>query len=239
MRNVTKTAVVAVSAIAAVLAVAVAAYAGAGTLQGTLKIAPSGGHYGDELTIAPSMNTTAFPGDTVEIQYLAADNTWTSYGEALSFEETTEPDPVSGLTTVGPLAFVVDGSLDYPAVIRAYFKPKKSATGTATSDPVWITMTRNTRTKVAISAPKTVRRGKAHTVESIVLPVSGIGSVRVKVKRLSTGATKTMTVKTDESGIASFTFKQSAKGRYVITEKFLGNRFGAASNTATKIIVVK
>jgi hypothetical protein len=239
MRNVTKTAVVAVSAIAAVLAVAVAAYAGAGTLQGTLKIAPSGGHYGDELTIAPSMNTTAFPGDTVEIQYLAADNTWTSYGEKLSVEETTSPDATSQMTTIGPLALILDGSLDYPAVVRAIFTPKNSAEGTTASDPVWITMTRNTRTKVAIDAPKTAKRRKAYVVESTVLPVSGIGAVRVKVKRLSTGATRSMTVQTDDSGIASFTFKQSAKGRYLITEKFLGNRFGAASSTAAKIIVVK
>jgi hypothetical protein len=240
MRNATKTAVVVVSAIAAVLAVTIAAYAGAGTLQGTLTVSPSGGgHYGDELTIAPSMNTTGYPGDTVDLQYLAADNTWQKYGESLSIEDTTDPDPVSGLTTIGPLAFVVDGSLDYPAVVRAYFKPKAGAEGTAVSDPVWIRMYKNARTSMLVSGASVAKAGISYEYLGTVAPVSGIGTVRVTVKRLSNGFTKTYLVETDESGIATFNFKQRIKGRYRISEKFLGNQFGAASGTSVKTIVVK
>jgi hypothetical protein len=240
MRNATKTAVIGVSALAAALAVAVAAYAGAGTLRGTLTVTPvAGGHYGDELAIAPSLNTTACPGDVVELDYLAADNTWQQYGENLSVEDTAEPDPVSGLTTIGPLAFIVDDSLPYPAVLRAYFKPKASAEGTCVSDPIWIRLQKNAATKVAITAPKTATRNKSYVVTSQVTPVSGIGSIRVAVKRVSNGTTQRFTITTDESGAASFSFKRSAKGTYRITEKFAGNQFGGASGTSSKTIVVK
>jgi hypothetical protein len=239
MRNATKTAVVAVSAIAAVLAVTIAAYAGAGTLQGTLTVSPSGGgHYGDELTISPSMNTTGYPGDTVDLQYLAADNTWQKYGESLSLEETTDPNPATGLTTIGPLAFVLDGSLDYPAVVRAVFVPKASAEGTCASDPIWIRMYKNPRTHVLVSGPNTVKSRVAAVYSGAVTPVSGVGKVRVTVKRLSNGSTKTYLVETDESGIATFSFKQIAKGRYRIYEKFIGNRFGGSSDTGVKTVTV-
>jgi len=239
MRNATKTAVVTVSALAAVLALAVAAYAGAGTLQGTLKASPSAGHYDDEITITPSMNTTGYPGDTIDIQYLDENNTWQTYGEALSLEDTTSPDAVSGLPAIGPLAFIVDGSLQYPAVIRAYFVPKASAEGTAASDPVWIRMIKNAHTKVIVTAPKSVTHGKTSVLTSKVTPVSGVGTISVKVKRLPHGPAKSYSVKTDDAGIASFTFVRSIKGRYSITEKFLGNRFGAASGSTIKTIVVK
>lgn len=239
MRIATKTAVVAVSAFAAILAVAVTAYAAAGTLRGTLTVSPSGGHYGDELTITPSMNTTAYPGDMVDIEYLAADNTWQKHGESLSIEDTASPDPVSGETTIGPLAFILDESLQYPAVVRAYFVPKASAEGTAVSDPKWVRLYRNARTKVNINSYKTALRGKNYVIESTVQPVSGIGTVSVKVTRLSSGSTKNFKITTDESGIAQFNFKQSAKGRYSITQKFLGNTYGAASGSSTKTIIVK
>lgn len=240
MRNATKVTVVVASAIAAVLAVAIAAYAGAGTLQGTLTVSPAGGHFGDELTIAPSMNTTGYPGDTVDLQYLAADNTWQKYGESLSLEDTTDPNPVTGRTTVGPLAFIIDDSLQYPAVLRAVFKPKSSAEGTCASDPVWLRMYKNMHTTVAITGPSAALVGKSYTITGRITPVSGIGKIRVTVKRLVPGAhAATKNIGTDDSGIGTFTFKRTLKGRYLITEKFLGNQFGAASGVATKIIVVK
>lgn len=240
MRNATKTTVVVVSALAAVLAVAIAAYAGAGTLQGTLTVSPAGGHFGDELTIAPSMNTTGYPGDTVDLEYLADDNTWQKYGESLSIEDTTAPNPVTGRTTIGPLSFIIDDSLQYPAILRAVFKPKSSAEGTCASDPVWIRMYRNTQTKVTIAAPRTARAGKSYVTTSTITPVSGIGTIRVTVKRLVAGShSVTYNIVTEDSGIGTFTFKRGLKGRYRITEKFLGNQFGAASGVTTKFIVVK
>jgi hypothetical protein len=240
MRNATKTAVVAVSAIAAVLAVAIAAYAGAGTLRGTLTASPSGsGHYGDELTISPSMNTTGYPGDTVDLQYLAADNTWQKYGESLSLEETTDPNPVTGLTTIGPLQFVLDGSLDYPAVVRAVFVPKASAEGTCASDPIWIRAYKNARTSTFVSGPSVVKANVNAEYLGTVAPVSGAGKMRVTVQRLPSGAKQTYTVETDESGIAAFNFKHGLKGRYRIWMKFLGNQFGAASSTGVKTLTVK
>jgi len=239
MRTATKTAVVTVSALAAVLAITVAAYAGTATLQGTLKVSPSGGHYDDEITMTPSMNATAYPGDIVDIEYLTSKNTWEKYGESLSVEDTVGPDAVSGLTTVGPLAFVIDGSLQYPAVVRAHFTPKDSAQGTEVSDPVWVRMIKNTRTKVILSAPKTVTHGKQYAIASRVTPNSGVGRISVKVKRLPSGTPRVYTIETDESGLATFTFIRSNKGRYSITQKFLGNRFGAASPSVTKTIVVK
>ena len=239
MRNATRTAVIAVSAVAAVLAVAVAAYAGAGALRGAISVTPSGGHYGDELTIAPSINTTALPGDNVDIQYLAADSTWQKYGESLSVEDTISPDPTTGMATITPLAFVLDESLTYPAVIRAVVTPKNSAEGTCATDPAWITMTKNTSTSVKITGPSSVVHGKAAEILGTVVPVSGIGSIKLTVKRLPAGATTSYTVATDESGIGTFSFKRSIKGSYRITEKFLGNKFGPASGVAAKTIVVK
>ena len=240
MRNATRSALGAVLVVAAVLAVAVAAYAGAGALQGTLAISPtSSGHYGDEFTITPSMNTTAFPGDTVDIQYLAADNTWVKYGESLSIEDTTDPDPVSGITTITPLAFVLDESLSYPAVVRAYFVPHNSAEGTTASNPVWIRMKKNTHTAVKITGDFHIMHATTNEYLGTVAPVSGIGSIKVTVKRLATGATKSYIIATDESGIGTFNFKPAKAGRYRISEKFLGNQFGVASATAAKTVTVK
>lgn len=239
MRNATRTALVAVSAVAAVFAVAVAAYAGAGTLQGTLSVSPSGGHYGDEITISPSMNTTAYPGDAVDIQYLAADNTWQKYGEGLSVEDTTSPSLESGLTTIGPLSFIVDESLSYPAVLRAYFTPKDSAEGTAASSPVWLKLYKNTRTVVKIAAPASATHGRRYVFTGSVLPISGVGTISATVKRVSSTYTYRYRRATDDSGIATFNFTPKIAGRYVITEKFLGNRFGVPSAVATRIIVVK
>lgn len=241
MRNATKTAVVAVSAIAAVLAVSVAAFAATATLSGTLTVTPlGGGHYGDELTIMPSMNTTAVPGDIVTIQYLDYGNNWMPVGEGLSVEDTMAPDAVSGLTTIGPLAYLIDEELpSYPAIIRAVFIPKSASKGTAVSSPVWIRMSKNLRTKMSISGPGKVTHGKNYTFESRVTPVSGIGTVKVTVERLSNHSKKVYNVETDSTGITQFNFKQNIKGRYRISERFLGNRFGAASSTAIKTIVVK
>ena len=238
MRNATKTAILAVCALAAVLAMAVAAYAGVATFQGSLSVTPLTGHYGDELTISPSMTKIGYPGDSVDLQYLASDNTWVKYGESLSVEETTQPDAATGKTVIGPLSFIVDESLQYPAVVRAVFTAKKSAEGTCASDPVWVRVDRNPSTRVSISAPASVTRGKSQVVTGTVEPVSGVGTVRVTIKR--GGVTvKTLDVLTDDAGIAVFSFKQSVKGRYSISEKFLGNQFGAASGTSSKTIVVK
>ena len=239
MRNLTKTAVVVVSAFAAVLLVAVAAFAGTATLQGTLTVSPSGGHFGDELTIAPSMNTTGYPGDVVDIQYLADDNTWQKYGESLSLEDTTDPDPVSGRTTIGPLAFIVDDSLTYPAVLRAVFMPKNSAEGTCASDPVWLRVYQYTHTTVNMSGPSKASPGRHYTITGTVSPLSGVGTVRVTLRKLVKGApTLRYDILTDDEGVALYTFARP-KGRYLVTERFLGNQFGAASGVASKIIVVK
>lgn len=239
MRNATRTAVVAVLALAAVLTVAVATAAAVWTLQGTVTAVPGAAHYGDEIVITPSQNTTALPGDTVDLQYLAADNTWQKYGESLSVEDTASVDASTGLAAIGPLNFIVDDSLQYPAVIRAHFIPKDTTEGEAYSDPIWIRLIKNMHTKTVISAPSVFVHGKTYNISTAVLPDSGAGAVKVTVKQLGGRYNKAFTLITDDQGNGHFTTKLVTKGKYLITERFLGNQFGAASGIAAKIITVK
>jgi hypothetical protein len=232
-----KTRAALLAAAALTLVVAVAAVASAATRVG-FTVSPGRAHYGEEVTMTPSIDATAYPGDKFEIQVFTEMGAWEKWGEGLAVEETITPD-VSGLAFAEPLTVLLDQSLEYPAILRAVYLPKSSSVATAASDPAVLRLTRNGATKLTAAAPKTAQKGKAFTISAQVLPLSGPGAVKVTVKRIGSSSRQNRVVQTDDEGYAEGTLTLKTAGRYTITFKFAGNIFGGPSNTVTKRVVVK
>ena len=111
----------------------------------------------------------------------------------------------------------------------------------AVSDPVILRMVRNNKTSTKLVVPVRAKKGRSFTVDAQVHPISGVGTVRVMVKKVSGGKAyrKVMRLSTDEEGFTSASLNLKQPGRYAVTAKFVGNRFGVASPTATKYVVVR
>ncbi len=194
----------------------------------TLTATPTTGRYGTEVSVMPSVDTTVKPGDRFQLQTLE-DDEWFDYAEAHSVEETGEVLPVS---------LVLNGEFTYPAQVRAVYTSKNAS---ATSEPVTLNIVKNSRTAVVITAPKVVSRSRSFTVIAQVAPDSGVGIIRVDRARvgINSGIPADYTITTDDQGLATTTMRFTQKGTYVISMRFLGNQFGAASAVARKTIVVR
>jgi hypothetical protein len=220
-------------AIAAVAAVAVAVSAGLALadVTCTLSAMPSAAHYGQDVVLQPTVTTSTVPGDQFTIQNLVAGE-WVTYGEGLAVEDTD---------TIVPQDIVVDGSITYPATFRTVFKPKSSANTTAAiSDPVTVSLVRNTGVRVRISAPKSMKRNRVYAVSAAVTPVSGEGNLDVKVfKTGRAAALRSYTVMTNEFGEATTKLALKDAGNYRIQMKWRGNVFGASSVAALANVTVR
>lgn len=220
-----RTAVIGVIAVAIVAALAVPAF---GAVVLTLTASPSTGRYGTEVSLTPSVDTTVTPGGKFQLQVLE-DDEWVDYTEAQSVEETGE---------VLPISLLLNGELTYPAKLRAVYVGKDAS---ATSEPVTLGIVKNTRTTLAITAPKVVARNRSFAVSAQVLPDSGVGTIRVDRARVgvNSGIPADYTITTDDQGFATTTMRFTQKGTYVVSMRFVGNQFGASSAVAKKTIVVK
>ncbi len=233
MRGSARTAWVAAIACACVLAVTATAFA-AGTLR--VQVTPKSGVYGTEIVVQPSIEGTVVVGDKVELYALDNEDIWQKYGEGQLVEANEE---TGSAPVIEPLYLHIDDSMSYPAVLRATYVPK---TGTAYhSEPFRIRLVKNTKTAVKITAPASVRAGREFISLFEVLPNSGIGKVRVTIKKVAGAGTfrKTMTLTTDEEGGIEQALKFATAGSYRVSAKFLGNTFGVASPTASRTIVVR
>lgn len=203
----------------------------------TVSVTPKRGVYGTEVTVQPSIAGTVTVGDKIELYALDADDAWVKYGEGQLVEANEE---TGAAPVIEPFFLHLDESLTYPAVLRATYIPK---VGTPyNSEPFRLHIVKNNRTRVNISAPASVKRGASFTTLFEVLPNSGVGRVRVTIKKVAgpgPAFNRTLTLATDEEGGAEHTTKLSSAGRYSVTAKFLGNTFGAPSATATRVITVR
>ncbi len=234
MRGRVKPATLAVAALTFALAAAATVFA-ADVL--TLSVTPKRGVYGTEVTIQPSITGTVTVGDKIDLYVLDADDDWVKYGEGQMVEANEE---TGAAPVIEPLFIHLDESLTYPAVMRAQYIPK---TGSSyVSEPFTLRITKNTRTQVKISAPAAVRCNADFTSVLEVVPNSGIGRVRLTIKKIAgpgTAFTRTVTLTTDEEGGVEYTTKLPAAGRYSMTAKFLGNTFGVPSANAVRTITVR
>ncbi|TLM98546.1 MAG: hypothetical protein FDZ75_02120 [Actinobacteria bacterium] len=228
--------VVAASMVAVLSAVGVATAA----MTCTLKVEPGAARYGEEVVITPSINATAYPGDKFEIQQHLSTGAWEKWGEGLAVEETMSPD-AAGNTAVEPLTILLDGTLKYPAELRAIYQPKSSKTASATSDAVALKLIRNTRTSVVPVVPAVAKHGALFTVGARVLPLCGQGRVAVVAKKVSGGGayTRSFFITLDDEAQGNASLRLPTAGRYTVQMRFLGNKFGVASPVVSRTVVVR
>ncbi len=231
----TKAALLAAASLTLVLAVA--AVASAATRVG-FAVSPNKARYGAEVTMTPSIDATAYPGDKFEIEVFTEAGAWEKWGEGLAVEETMTPG-TSGIVHAEPLTILLDESLRYPAILRAVYVPKSSSVAPAASDPAVLRLIRNGATKVKPKVPHSARRNKAFYISAAVLPLSGPGRVKVSIKRVGSKSTHSRTMVTDSEGSATSKVTLKTAGRYTITFKFMSNAFGGASKSVKKYITVK
>ena len=195
----------------------------------TISLQPSATtvHYGNELDLQPSVTATpVVPGDKVTLQIIQGGD-WVTYGEGITVEDTN---------TIVPQSIFVNEEVAWPATFRALWIPKSGVGSVvATSAQVTVTMARNTHTKVAIGAPKTVR-AKGASFAFTVSPICAESLVKIWVVN-SHGKTVTSTkILTDEFGHGSRTLKFGKAGRFTVLAQFLGNVWGRSSPVTAKAV---
>jgi len=220
------------------------------------------GAYGAEIVLQPICSSKIeLPGDKFHFQVYINDvdasgtpvgQVWKDFGEFedIQLEDTSTVAPFSYRLGIDDWVILGDGSTVHPAFpyqIRCEYKPNVAgldASGTpkagASTSPAsfseteTVTLIKNLRTKVTIGAGTVRRAGTKLSFR--VSPVSGVGTVRVTVKKAGS-KTLTYDLKTSENGYVSKTLKLGTKnGTYKVNAKFLGNTFGAASATAVKTL---
>lgn len=232
----TKAAVVAAAALALALGTVAVATA---AMTCTLKVTPGVARYGGEVVFTPSINATAFPGDKFDIQQQLSTGVWEKWGEGLAVEDTITPD-AAGNSVAEPLTILLDGSLTYPATLRAVYVPKSSKTASAASDPVTLQMIRNARTAVLPTVPRGVRHGVAFWVGAQVTPMSGPGRVQVAVTKMSGGTYgRTQYITLDSEAQGRILVRVPTTGTYRVRMHFLGNAFGARSPIVDRMVVAR
>jgi hypothetical protein len=196
----------------------------------------TGGHYGDEISLLPSVATsTVNTGNYFEFQTLT-DGEWVKWGEGITIEETGAP-----AATIDPLSVFIDESLVYPVQIRTVFRLKASDTATeGISDPITLSMYRWRSTKLAVTAPKSMRLNKRAMFYADVTPNCGPGLVVVSVKQVRTGkVVKKVYLTADEEGGVSTSLRFSKRGAYRVEMRWLGSQFGPGSKSVVKSFTVR
>lgn len=215
---------IAAAALAAVLAFG-AVPASAATVS--LVAAPGTVHYGEEVALQPSIDTTALPGDKVNIQ--SFDGTqWVTWGEPLRVEETG---------TISPVYFVADATTPFPAQFRAVYIPAATKSADGTSAAATVSLARWAATRVVINTQPRIDRG-VRPVTLNVVHDCGVGKVDVRIYRRHRLVTK-FVVTTDELGFGSHLVSFAKRGTYRIKARFLGNAYGAASTLAVRTVRVR
>lgn len=221
-----------VACAASVIALAVAAAPAVAAVTRTwLSASRTQGYYGQDIALQPSVDTTMAPGDKFEFQrYDVATSAWVKLDEQ-TIEETDSVDPL--------YLGVGDPELPLPMTVRSIFHKGGSVLAAdPVSAEVYLAALKYKQVKTAITAPKTVKKGKSFTVEVAVSPNPGPGVVEVKIARRKWGSKyetrKTVKVMLDEGGEGSLTFKPATKATYRISARFLGNDFGPKSATVKK-----
>jgi hypothetical protein len=188
-----------------------------------LSAVPSAGHYGDELTITPSLvGTSTLTGDLFTL-YLwtypdtdATEKSWVQYGEQLKVEDTGTIDPM--------YVFVNEEFLPYPAQLMMTFYSKPSSVN-ETSTPIFINAYKNKKTTLRLSGAHVIRRRHNATIIGAVTPTCGPGNMSVRVYKRGRVVYRA-TVLTDESGEAEYTQFFSKPGTYTVKMRWSGNAFG-------------
>lgn len=205
--------------------------------------------YGQEFTITPAVTgTQTVPGDAFVLQaWSSTESTWALFGEGDMVEETDTISPQYMSVDESFLPWFVGGRWT-PTMFRVIYKPAsrgKDASGTAlpkpptvTSNTSSLTIAKVNRVKIKNSIPKSTKRGRNCTLTAHTLPNVGVGTMRFTITRAGYRPV-VRNVKTDDSGYASATYKFSKRGKYKVTARWLGNRFGASSTAVTSKITVR
>ena len=184
-------------------------------------------HYGNELNLQPSVDTTpVVPGDKVTLQIMQGSD-WVTYGEGLTVEDTD---------TIVPQSIFVNEEVSWPATFRALWLPKSGGGSVvATSAQVTVAAARNTHVRVSISAPKTVR-AKGTSFGFTVSPDCSASLVKITVVNSHGKTVSTTKILTDETGVGSRKIKFPKAGRYTVLAQFLGNYWGKSSPVTAKAV---
>jgi hypothetical protein len=205
--------------------------------------------YGQEFTITPAVTgTQTVPGDTFVLQaWSSTESTWALFGEGDMVEDTGTISPQYMLADESFLPWFVGGRWT-PTMFRVIYKPAsrgKDASGTALPKPPSVTSNTSSLTiakvktvKVKNSIPKSAKRKRKCTLTAHTLPNVGVGTMRFTITRKGY-RTVVINAKTDDSGYADATYKFAKRGKYKVTSRWLGNRFGAASKTVSSKITVR
>jgi len=211
------------------------------------------GNYGDMVDLQPaSMTSIEVPGDKFHFQAYVMDVETSGTGiptgyawkdfrdfEDIQLEDTNTVQPFSFQLGIDDSVILSDGSVvtpTFPYMIRAEYKPAGASTSLPSySEIESVNVEQNPSTSVAFSTHGTVRHAGT-TFYFNVAPNSGVGTIRVTVQRSGT-KTLTYNVTTDETGNAGAVLKLGSKtGKYKVSAKFLGNRYGVGSTTVSRTI---
>lgn len=211
------------------LAIAVAVVPAMATVPVSFVATPTAARFGETVDLQPSVDATqVVPGDKFNVQILS-NGDWVNYGEGVQVEDTD---------TIQPQSIVMDDSIAFPAQFRVAFQPKASKNATeSVSDPVTVSVIRNTRTSVSIGAPRRVVR-KGSRFSFTVSPDCGASLVRIRVLDKRGKAVQTTTILTDEYGYGTRVLTFPKTGTYRVQAQFLGSQFGKASGVAAKTVSV-
>jgi hypothetical protein len=165
---------------------------------------------------------------------------WETYGEGLAVEETD---------TVGVQTVTIDENLSYPAQFRIVFKPvvidpvtgKASNPATESISPTTtLDALRFESVRVALVGTSSMKAGSIAKIGARALPLCGPGRAQYVVKNLRTGKTvKSGTVVVSDLGASLLRLKLNSRGVYRVQMRWVGNRFGATSPWAARLLVVR